>query len=279
MQETLKQRLSDYLIKYALSSQDDPLHFSDIYTSIPSATRLMFVETVKGMQSPVVIEIASLYGEEFGLWIAKQNPHAEVHVYNPQTLDTFAPVLFNHWNPDIVAKIHSTTSFDPANPEESINRLYRTNELYHITFHKQAVHQRDLEEIAEQYAPQKVVFVSLRTPTVPQEMTSQIAHATARYPHTHMILAPYINTEIQAYTDDPVVGFINNSWRRLVSGKGSEQYDIENMEARVFIAFSLYYACLSAEQAYATVYRNAVQSNGFPFQHPCCFVSTIKPQQ
>ena len=278
MQDSLKQRLAEYLRIYAhLPSSEDSAQFFDIYRSLPTAIRPMFVDKVSCMQNPVVIDIASFYGEDFGLWVAQQNLSAEVHVYNPFTIDFFAPFLFNDLNKGIIAKLRPTTHFDKEDAEASINRLYRTNELRNITFHKRAVSQRDLEAIAEDYAGRQVVFVSLRTPTTPQEMTSQIAAAVGKHGNAQMVLAPYVNDDIRAYADDPLINVVNQNWERLLRGKDSEQYDLRiSRDARLYVALSLYYACLSAERAGATVYYNNIPK-GFLFQYPCCFVSTLRP--
>ncbi|MFA6888672.1 MAG: hypothetical protein WC254_04200 [Candidatus Woesearchaeota archaeon] len=279
MNHPLKQRLAKYIYNTLTSRTDDSLEFLTIYSTLTKATRPSFVQSVAQMQNPVVIDIASFYGEEFGLWIAKQNPTAEVHVYNPFTFDYFAPFLFNRLNEGIIAKLSPTTEFETAHPEASINRLYRTNGIRNITFHKHAVSQPGLEAIAEQYSPREVVFVSLRTPTTPREMTSQIAGAVAKHPHRHMILAPYINDDIRTYHDDPLIRHINDNWRRLLLNKQFERQDLtESKDARLYIAFSLYYALCSAEKTGATIYQNALPQ-GFSFQYPCFFVSTLPPQQ
>ncbi len=278
MQDSLKTRLVEYLSRHVLlPSSEDSAEFFDIYNTLPTATTRKFIDRVASMQDVVIVEIAGWYGQEFGLWIAQGNPRADVHVYDPFSLNSeFSPFLFNELNEGIIAKLRSTTHFDNTDAEASINRLYHTNSLMNIRFHNREIFQESLETIAEDFAEIPIVFVSLQTPTTPQEMTSQIAGAVAKYSHTHMVLAPYINDNIRAYADDILIDVVSQSWKRLLQKKCFDMYDLTtSRDARLFVALSLYYACLSAERAGAAVYRNNTQARGFPFQYPCCFVSTL----
>ena len=75
--------------------------FFSIVDSIPEATIEAFRSTAYYIDDLAVADIASLYGETFGLWIAANNPTSQVHVYNPAESEQYPEFLFSGLNPRV----------------------------------------------------------------------------------------------------------------------------------------------------------------------------------
>ncbi|MBN1544238.1 hypothetical protein JW898_02125 [Candidatus Woesearchaeota archaeon] len=254
--------------------------FSQIHEALPEAGLFDFVRALSSMKDAVLVDIGSmLMGADFSLWVAAQNRSSEVHIYNPDVDCDFPPFLFNELKRERVFKLKEKTELDTSRPEESAERLFRANGLPNIYYHCARIGKEGLESIAEADADRPVVFFSRRTPTMPEEMTSQIASVTAGHPNSHMILLPLINTRIDAYHDDRIIKLINRYRFAREHHKDPTSEPSANAATRLFTATQQYYALKAASVVgeRAKVYRERERETGFPFHHPTHYVSTVEP--
>ncbi|MBW2972025.1 hypothetical protein KY359_03225 [Candidatus Woesearchaeota archaeon] len=267
---------------YKTGTTIDDLHrsrFSALYNSVPEASMRSFIDAVSVEDSPVIIDIGSLHGEEFSLWVASQNPSAEVHIYNPQEMDAFPPYLFNGISPDRFFKLKPDVRFDKARQEECTNALYAANGLDNVHQYLAAADRKCIEEHVTEAGGRKVIIFSDRTPTAPADLASEIALAVKGNPDAHMIITPYPNTAVSAYQDDRVMQMINR-FNFLENVKGMPTSEPKtNAATRLFTMMQQYYALKVASAAgdRAKVYRETEFDTGFPFHHPTHYVSTIAP--
>ncbi|MEM4756238.1 MAG: hypothetical protein QW594_03835, partial [Candidatus Woesearchaeota archaeon] len=76
----LMRRAAEYLL---LSTESTKRSFVESYYALPEATLQDFVKACYSLSDVLVLDVGSFFGELAGLWIAKNNPSAQVHVFNP----------------------------------------------------------------------------------------------------------------------------------------------------------------------------------------------------
>ncbi len=256
--------------------------FKQLYDSLPESELFDFVRALSDIENVVLIDIGNmLYGADFSLWVAAQNPSADIHIYNPDIDHEFPPFLFNDFNKEQVFKLKTLALFDHSDPKSSTKKLFESNGLPNISYHYEKIEKGCLEKIAQENADRQVVFFSRRTPTTPKEMTSQIACVVNDNENTHMILMPLINTKINAYKDDRIIELINRYNFAREHYKDPTSEPCANAATRLYTAMQQYYALKAASVVgeRAEIYKEAHFETGFPFHHPTHYVSTIEPKK
>ena len=255
--------------------------FRNLYDRLPEAELFDFVRVLTHMDDLVLVDVGNmLMGADFSLWVAALNPSAEVHVYNPDMNFDLPKFLFNEHNKDKLFKLKNRTGLDNSRAEESTKELFAENGIDNISHHYDIVRQADLKKIAEENSGKNVVFFSRRTPTMPEEMTSQIAEVVAGHHNAGMILLPLFNTRICAYQDDRIMQLINMYRFARDHYRGPTCSPEDNAASRLFTATQQYYALKAGSivGGRAKVYRESHFETGFPFHHPTHYVSTIDPK-
>ena len=281
MNHNPESNLVDMLREEGIEPDMHKTRFDDMYSRVPESSTERFRESVSEMGDVVVLDIASCwYGKDFGLQVAAENPHAEVHVFNPRTQGKFRPYLFKILGPDGNPILQEKTPFDVADQEGSVNRLYQRNGLDNIRYHLEGIGERDIERFAA--SGKRVVLYSRNVPTQPVELTSVLADAAATHDNVDVILMPLANMPVKAYHDDDTMQLINRYVAKLVGSQDSfetEEPD-ESARARLAIAMNLHYSLKAAEHVEgAGVYKVTERKAGFPFHKAPFIVSTVPPSQ
>jgi len=252
--------------------------FDMIHDTLPDAKLKGFVDTVSSMEDVVVVDMCSWYGERFGLWVAAANPSAEVHVYDPQVLQDFAPFLFNDQKPECIFKFDNQTPYDVMHQEQSVNNLYRQNGLGNITFHQQVMCAAGMKRIACRNKGRKVVFTARRI----NDLVGPVADAVATCENAEMVIAPLVNLEVKNYQDDTVMRLIDR--RRDIRRDQDSSVPVapaDNARSRLFTMMQKYYSLKAASVVgdRAEVYRSGDLDGLSVFHHPTHYVSTIEPKR
>jgi hypothetical protein len=249
--------------------------FRELYDSLPRATLRDFRDAVSNIDNVVVIELCSWYGEMFGLWVAANNPSAEVHVYDPETRRfNFSPMLFNDKHPDRIWKFEKRTGFTALNVEDSVNNLYIKNGLKNIHFHQEAADAVVLENYALSFSGRPVVFVGLRV----NELVPEICRVVRKYRNAGVVMTPFLSSEYGHSDNDPVIEEIN---RGIEIRAGQERDRIIDPavtgRSRLFTVMQQYVSLKAARQCgeRARVYRESIFELGSPFHQPTHYVSTV----
>ncbi|MBU2560665.1 MAG: hypothetical protein KKD17_00020 [Nanoarchaeota archaeon] len=250
--------------------------FNQIYRSLQQASLKGFIDAVSRIEDVIVIDICSLYGERFGLWVASENPTADVHVHNPEVPgEDFALFLFNQHNRGKIWKFHTKPKFDVSDPEGSINELYGVNGFTNISFHLDAMDAEGMDRYCRENPRRKVVFVAERI----NDLVQPIAGAVARNPSAEMVIAPLINLDVRNYLDDQTMLLIDK-YRHIRQGQTASDTHrpSANVRTRLFTMMQQYYSLKAALEAggKAEVYAATELERGFPFHHPTHYVSTIE---
>lgn len=259
---------------YALDLHEK--RFRELYEKIPRATLRDFRDAVSSIDDVVVVELCSWYGELFGLWVAANNPSAEIHVYDPEVRRfNFSPMLFNDRNPDRIWKFKKRTGFTHLNIEGSVDKLYRKNGLDNIWFHQKAADTEILSQYAVQYNNRPVVFAGLRV----NKLIPEICGVVSRYRNAGVIMTPFLSSECAYSGSDAVVEEINRS---IEIRAGQERKNIIDPaitgRSRLFTAMQQYLSLLAAQQCgeRTRVYRESIFERGSPFHQPTHYVSTVE---
>ena len=290
--------LYDYLEKDLLTRQsssgeiDDVLQsnemdiskarFNEFFDGLPEATLADFISTVSQVDRSLVLDIRSMYGEQFGLWVAKNNPSSDVHVYSASTPAFFANFLFNALNTDWICKLDNTIAFNKANIEDSINALYKANDLQNIKFHDVYATNDIIQRYLDANVDRDVIIFSDRS----QELTAAVARMVSKSQSGNMIMMPFLKTDIGYYTDDKTMQLINDHYQELrnprnhLAGDGDRRKIIDpslTNRTRIFTAMNQYFALKCAIEAGANVYRESQPRKGFPLDIPQFYISTVEP--
>lgn len=256
--------------------------FSEIYDVLPEATLADFISVVSQVERPVVLDLRTMFGEQFGLWVAKNNPSSEVHVYSASTPAFFANFLFNALNLDWICKLEKIIPFDGKNIEDSVNALYRANNLENIEFHEIYATNDIIQKYLDANVDRDVFIFSDRS----QELTAAVAGMISKSQTGNMIMMPFLKTDIGYYADDEIMGLINKHYHQLrnplnhFSADGDRRKIIDpslTNRTRLFTAMHEYFALKCGIEAGGNVYRESKPRNGFPLDIPQFYVSTVEP--
>lgn len=251
--------------------------FEGIYSDIPEARLKDFSDEVAKMEAPVVLDIGSEFGERFGYYVALQNADADVIVMNKRFVDA---------DPVRVAMRRLPLSFDsveiPKQGEGFIGDFYKdvyqANGIANIKFEETNVTRKVLDSLAQKYAGRNVVIFSERTPTMPVGMTEVISGAVRENENMDMVLMPVVNTVMTDYVSDPRMAMISEKHRVAFDKCPGKTYrGPETAATRIYAAMNQYLALKGAVDAGGDIYRRGRAEEGFFFNRPPFYASTIKP--
>lgn len=252
--------------------------FDSFYSCLPSANLGNFIDVVSDMDSPVVVEVGSHLGERFGLFVANENPSAEVIVMNKD---------YTRMGKDVLDYKRSPFSFDlKISPDSDVpmkdfhEAVYRANGFENVRFEKANVTGALLNSIADKYNGRNVVIFSERTPSMPVGMTEVISGVVANNDNMDMVLMPLVNTDVKDYNNDPIMQLINRKYKDFIRNEPGTRYEgPETARTRLFSTMNQYLALKGAIDSGANVYRRDRVQEGFFFCRPTHYVSTLKPSK
>jgi len=247
--------------------------FESCYGSLPEATLSQFIDAVSRIPNVVVIDIASEFGKDFGLHIAKRNDTAMVHVYNPRPIGGFAETMFDKLSAHESPLLEKKTQYNEYDPEGSALALYRQNLLYNIWFHKEAATQEILKQHARDRPFQRHIFYANKV----YELVPMIVNATKASKKAEMIVLPFVNSELPDYRKDKIIDIMNRYYARLRAKNPHDTLEPSGLaETRLITMLNQYISLKMAVETGACVYRESDRKLGFPFNHPTHIVSTLK---
>ena len=263
----------------------DKNDFNSIYSKLESADLSDFIQNVSSMKNPLVIDIASIHGERFGLHIADKNPSSKVEVYNPDYLckEKF-PISRDQ-------KITTTTAiyldktnveFDPNDIQGSVNRLYKANNLFNINYNLEPIDEEKIQNLAK--SNKNIVLYASRI----NELVEPLCNATKSNDNVDLVILPLLNLNLESYYNDETIQLINQYKDLVVTPEDKDEIlytnnkklnPEDNFKTRTFTIMSLYFSLKAAEETNAKVYKPIQTESGFPYHQPNFIVSTIKPIQ
>lgn len=231
------------------------------------------IEKIINMKNPVVLDVASFCGEHFGLFIAKYNKSAKVNVYNPAKLDMIPKFVFNNKNPKI-CKLKKETLFQ-KNYQNTINNLYKENNLDNINFHNKEI----TTDIIIDYAKQNknIILYSSRV----FQLLPMFDEAISKQKNIDYIIMPLSNIPknetINGFFDDKTIQKIAKYHRTIRDYKFTGKLDCSNnTKTRLISAMNIYLTLkMSLLKNNSKVYQLENETPGFPFSGPTHYVSSL----
>ncbi|MAG60866.1 hypothetical protein CL619_03715 [archaeon] len=255
--------------------------FKGIYDSLPSVTLPEFAKAVaESMDSPLIIEVGGLYGSDFSLWAASQNPSAEVRIFNPVAPSTLMEYLFNDIRAEELFKLKNKTPFDPNQRERSINRLFDANGLSNVRFVHQGIDYRKIQGLVEEAGNRQVLLYSRRPTRSPFNVIPIILDIAQKYDNVELLMTPFIDgPAVPKDSSDLVMQKIAKHMGKFQELPRTAIHDPnESAVARIYLAMSQYVCLDFAQKVGAEVYReDHFIRPGYPFYQPTHHVSTVKP--